>query len=171
MAPRAPTPSRCECSQNVRLPARPRCFKLAAPVLLCGLLVGLATALVACSSKQLSELPRVDSDGTTVDLAGDWDDAYAAADLAISEAEMATFEESGSLATGLWFWKLTTIESETGELELTRDDANVIRARAIIGRRGDRDREAVLLGHLRDRLQALAGRDAAPINSPMGVPE
>lgn len=135
------------------------------------LALGVASALVGCSSPPLSDLPRVDSGGTATDLSGDWDDAYAAANLAISEAEMAAFEESGSLSAGRWFWKLTTIESETGELELTRTDANVIRARALIGLRGDRDREAVLLGHLRDRLQALAGRDAAPINSPMGVPE
>lgn len=124
----------------------------------------------------LANLERIDSGGSSAELVGDWNDAYAAANLAISESEMASLEEQGSDREGRWVFTLTTIEGEDGRLELNRlpkaeGQPARVGATVIIGQAGDRDREARLLERVRDRLTRLAGKDSAPIDSPMGIPQ
>ena len=104
-----------------------------------------------------------------LEVLADWDDLNAAMAVAAERTEMAVVRASDPTGDGLTRrFELRTVAAETVEVIVTRSEADTdqpqaIVVRAKVGRFGDPEREAALLGALRRRLEQLRGVDFSPV--------
>ncbi len=115
------------------------------------------------------------SPGITIIAEGDWDDVDASVEAAVVRCEMAivrriSFQlepaETIDVPTRRRAFDLVTADDQPARLKFvakSTTDPGDIEVFAHVGRFGDRAREQTLLDAVRDRLDALAGRDFAPL--------
>ena len=113
------------------------------------------------------------ADGTRQQLPADWDDIAAAVMIGASQSEMAVLAANrGPTRTGdpgdqtERIFELKTVRDEPAWLRVTRSghqDGPELLLEAKVGRYGDEKREKELLRHVSARLEALHGREVAPL--------
>jgi len=133
--------------------------------------------LTGCSLDNRSRSSGVPSQGTTIEVRGDWDDVESAVQVAAGHSEMAIEAGAGfalqpaevaEVPTRRCRYELVTAADEPVLIRfaaLSTDDPGPIRITVLVGAFGDQPREAALLGELRRRLEDLAGKDWAPVRN------